>query len=340
MQFAFTPEQDALRELSRDLFEKESPPSRVRELFDGGARDPGVWRAIAGVGLPGLAVPESLGGTGGDEVDLAVVMEEAGRAVLPEPLLETAAIVAPVSRDVAGSNERAAAWLGRIAAGEAIATALLGDAPFAVDADVADVLLLERDGELHLLERGSFTTEAVESEDRARRLFSVTADVSEGTKLPGGRDAAERARLRGAVAAAGVLNGIAMRLVEMTTSYVRDRSQFGRPVGSFQAVKHRLADVHSAVESSRAATWYAAFALASGAADAALSAGVAKAQATESEAAANHAALQLHGGIGFTWEHDLHLWLKRGKALEQSYGSAIEHRRVIARALLDGSVDA
>jgi len=340
VQFAFTAEQDALRELARDLFEKESPPSRVRELFDGGERDAGVWRAIAGVGLAGLAIPESLGGTGGDEVDVAVVMEEAGRAALPEPLLETAAIVAPVLRDAAADDDRAGSWLSQIAAGEAIATALLGDAPFAVDAEIVDLLLLERDGELHLLERGAFTTEAVESEDRARRLFTVTAEVSLATKLPGGRAAADRARLRAAVAAAGMLNGIAVRLVEMTTSYVRDRAQFGRPVGSFQAVKHRLADVHSAVESSRAATWYAAFALASGAADASLSASVAKAQATESEAAANHAALQLHGGIGFTWEHDLHLWLKRGKALEQSYGSAIDHRRVIARALLDGSVDA
>ena len=339
MQFAFSPEQDALRELARDLFEKESPPSRVRELFDGGTRDPSVWRAMAGVGLAGLAVPEEFGGTGGDEVDLAVVMEEVGRAALPEPLLETAAIVAPVLRDAAADG-RAATWLRRIASGEATATTLLGDAPFAVDADVADVLLLERDGSLHLLEKGSFTFDAVSSEDLARRLFEVAAEPSAATALPGGSAAADRARLRAAVAAAGVLNGIAMRLIEMTTAYVRDRPQFGRPVGSFQAVKHRLADVHSAVESSRAATWYAAFALASGAPDAALSAGVAKAQASDSEAAANHAALQLHGGIGFTWEHDLHLWLKRGKALEQSYGSALDHRRVIARALLDGTIDA
>jgi len=255
-------------------------------------------------------------------------------------LLETAAIVAPVLRDAAPSDERAASWLPRLAAGDAIATALLGDAPFAVDANIADVVLVERDGALHLLERGAFEVRPMSSEDRARRLFSVEASPSEATRLPGGREAADRARLRGAVAVAGVLNGIAMRLVEMTTTYVRDRAQFGRPVGSFQAVKHRLADVHSAVESSRAATWYAAFALASGGADVALAASVAKALASESEAAANHAALQLHGGIGFTWEHDLHLWLKRGKALEQSYGSAIEHRRVIANALLDGSIDA
>jgi alkylation response protein AidB-like acyl-CoA dehydrogenase len=127
----------------------------------------------------------------------------------------------------------------------------------------------------------------------------------------------------------------------MTTSYVKARQQFGRPVGSFQAVKHRLADAHTAVEQARAATWYAAYALAMHQEDAVIAASIAKVQASEAEASANAAALQLHGGIGFTWEHDLHLWLKRGKALEQAYGSASAHRRVIAHHLFrDGVSDA
>ena len=132
-----------------------------------------------------------------------------------------------------------------------------------------------------------------------------------------------------------------MRLLETTTAYVKARQQFGRPVGSFQAVKHRLADAHTAVEQARAATWYAAYALANGLDDAPVAASAAKAVASDAEAFANSASLQLHGGIGFTWEHDLHLWLKRGKALEQAYGSAAAHRRLIADHLFrEGAADA
>jgi alkylation response protein AidB-like acyl-CoA dehydrogenase len=333
VEFDFTPEQHALRELARDLFEKESPPSRLRELYDGGTRDGGVWRAMGAVGLLGLTIPEEHGGTGGDELDLALVLEEAGRAALPEPLLETAGIAAPSLVD-AGVTDH----LARIAEGEALATVRLGGSPYAVDADRADVLIEERDGELYLVERGSFTVRPVPSEDRARRLFAIEAPASGATRLSGGRDATARARMRGAVAAAGVLNGISTRLVEMTVAYVKDRQQFGRPVGSFQAVKHQLTDAHVAVEAARAATWYAAYALARGLPDAPLAASVAKAQAGEASATANRGALQLHGGIGFTWEHDLHLWLKRGKALEQSYGSAREHRAIIARQLVEDGI--
>ena len=334
MEFDFTPEQHALRELARDLFEKESPPSRLRELFDGAPRDPGVWRSMAAVGLLGLTVPDELGGTGGDEIDLAPVLEEAGRGALPDPLLETVAVAAAVLRE-ASADPRREEWLPRIAEGEAIATVRLDDAPFAVDADLAHLLIEERDGELHLLERGAFTARPVASEDRARRLFAIDASVSESTRLNGDRDAAGRARRRAAVATAGILNGISMKLLETTLSYVKARQQFGRPVGSFQAVKHRLADAHVAVEAARAATWYAAYALAHDLPDAALAASVAKAEAGEAEALANAAALQLHGGIGFTWEHDLHFWLKRGKALEQAYGSSSAHRKLIARHLLE-----
>jgi alkylation response protein AidB-like acyl-CoA dehydrogenase len=333
--FDFSAEQYALRDLARDLFEKESPPSRLRELYEGAAREPGAWRAMASVGLLGLTVPEAHGGMGGNEVDLALVLEEAGRAALPDPLLETVAVAAPSLVD--SGDPRAATWLPRIASGDAIATVRIGGSPFALDADLADVLLEERDGSLHLLERGSFRTRPVESEDRARRLFAVESQTSDDTRLPGGLAAAARAFDRAAVAAAGMLNGISIRLLLMTMTHVKERQQFGRPVGSFQALKHRLADAHIAVESARAATWYAAYALAHGLSDAPLAASVAKAEAADAEALANRAALQFHAGIGFTWEHDLHLWLKRGKALEQAFGSAADHRARIARHVFEES---
>lgn len=338
MEFDFTPEQFALRDLARDLFEKESPPSRLRELWDGAERDPGCWRAMASVGLTGLTVPEEFGGMGGDDVDLALVLEEAGRAALPEPLLETVAVAAPVLAET-GTDAQRSEWLPKIAAGEAIATLALDDAPFAVDAGDADLLIANETLHMYALPRGTFVASRVSSEDRARRLYAVTFSESPETALPGDPDRAfERAFSRAAVAASGLLNGISLRLLETTVAYVKTRNQFGRPVGSFQAVKHALANAHVGVESSRAATWYAAYALARSLPDETEAASVAKSYASNAAREAGRVALQAHAGIGFTWEHDLHLWLKRGKALEQTYGSSAEHRRRLARGLFDDGV--
>jgi alkylation response protein AidB-like acyl-CoA dehydrogenase len=339
--FDFSEEQYALRDLARDLFEKESPPSRLRDLYAGGARDASCWRAMAGAGLTGLTVPEEFGGSAGNELDLALVLEEAGRTALPEPIIETVAIAAPLLAE-AGTDEQKAEWLPRIASGEAVATVLLRDQRYAVEAGDAHVLIAETGGAFEALPRDKYEAWLIQTEDRARRLYNVdVSGIAKTTRMSADDAVAARAHQRAAVAAAGFLNGIAMRLVEMTTAYVKSRQQFGRPVGSFQAVKHRLADTHTVVEQARAATWYAAYALANNLDDAPVAAGAAKAVASDAEAFANAAALQLHGGIGFTWEHDLHLWLKRGKALEHAYGSASAHRRAIAGHLFrEGAPDA
>jgi alkylation response protein AidB-like acyl-CoA dehydrogenase len=338
--FDFTEEQYALRDLARDLFEKESPPSRLRDLYAGAAREARCWRAMADAGLIGLTVPESYGGAGGNEIDLALVLEEAGRAALPEPLLETVAVAAPLIAE-AGTQEQKDEWLPRIAAGDAVVTVLLREQRYAVEAGDADLLIAETEGGLEALPRRSYEAWLIETEDRARRVYAVdVSGVARATRMSGAGAALTNAHLHAAVATAGVLNGIARHLLEATTSYVKARQQFGRPVGSFQAVKHRLADAHAAVEQARAATWYAAYALANGQEDAGIAAHIAKAQAGDAEAYANAAALQLHGGIGFTWEHDLHLWLKRGKALEQAYGSGAAHRRRIADHIFSLAADA
>jgi alkylation response protein AidB-like acyl-CoA dehydrogenase len=321
MDFDFSHEQLAVRDLARELFEKESPPSRLRELWGGAERDRSVWKALGQAGLLEIT----------DPVDLVLVLEEAGRAALPEPLVETLAIAAPILAE-AGSD-----WLPRIASGEAIVAVQLAGAPFAVDAGDADLLLLERDGELHAVPRDAFTATAVRSDDGARRLFAVEARPGADTRLPG---AAAGALDRGAAAVAAVLNGISMRMLDMTLEHVKTREQFGKPVGSFQAVKHKLASAHVRVESARAAAWYAAFAIASDLPDRSLAAAVAKVVAAEAEAIANAEALQCHGGIGFTWEHDLHLWMKRGKALEASFGTAADHRARIAAHVLSERADA
>jgi alkylation response protein AidB-like acyl-CoA dehydrogenase len=329
--FDFTDEQYALRDLVRELFERESPPSRLRSLLnEEGPRDDKVWRTMAEAGILGITVPDRYGGLGGNEIDLALVLEEAGRACLPEPLVETVAIAAPLLA-TAGTDEQRREWLPRIVAGDAVVAVQLDGEPFVADADIADLLVVEWADELYAVPGGQFTQRRVPSEDGTRRIFEVDADFTTATHMAGGPPEAAEAARRGAAATAGFLNGIAMRFLEMTVEHVTSRNQFDRPVGSFQAVKHKLADVHVMVESSRAAAWYAAYAMANGLSDREVAASVAKAAAGEAERRANTEALQCHGGIGFTWEHDLHFWLKRGNALEAAYGTARGHRATLAR---------
>jgi alkylation response protein AidB-like acyl-CoA dehydrogenase len=334
--FDFSDEQYAIRDVAREVFEREWSPARLRERWD--SPEPGdgrVWKALAEIGILGLTVPEDHGGLGGNEIDLVLVLEEAGRAGIPDPLVETVAVAAPLLAGRAG-DDIAAGWLDRIASGDAVATVQLAGIPYAVEADVADFVLLQRADELHLVPKERVRATRVVSEDRARRLFTVKAGVSPETQVSSESAAVESAVARGAGATASVLNGVSLRLLEMSVAHVKDRHQFGRPIGSFQAVKHKLATMHVAVESARSAAWYAAYALATGRPDAVLAAHVAKAAAADASALVNGEALQLHGGIGFTWEHDLHLWLKRGKALEAAYGSAGEHRRAVAAHLFAG----
>ena len=333
MNFDFSPDQYALRDAARDFFAGESSPASVRAAWESATgRDPDLWRKLADTGFVGLTVPEEHGGLGLDEVDLVLLLEEAGYAALPEPLLETTAVGVPLLVE-AGTAAQQRAWLPRIAAGDAVVTVQLAGAPFVADAHIADLLLLERGGELHAVPRARFNTVHQPSMDGARRVFTVEAETDDDTRMAGGEAAAAKAFDRGAAATAAVLNGISQRLLDMTVAYAKDRTQFDRPVGSFQAVKHTLAETFLLVETAKAAGWYAAYAIATDLPDQSTAASVAKSYATEAEAVANRNALQVHGGIGFTWEHDLHLWLKRGKALEQAYGSATFHRARLADAV-------
>jgi alkylation response protein AidB-like acyl-CoA dehydrogenase len=320
--FDFTDEQRALRDVARDLFAKQSPPSLIRERWKGGERDPKLWRALAEVGLLGVIVPGEYGGSGGDETDLVLVLEEAGRAALPEPFVET--VVASRLIALHGSDVLSESWLPGIASGNVVAAVALETDPFVPYAGIADIVLLLDPTGARLLTREDFTARPVTSIDRARPLFALESKRGERLNLT-------TPALHAAAAVAAFQNGIAMRLLEMTVDYVTVRKQFGKPVGSFQAVKHKLAKVHVANEASRPAAWCAAYALANNANDAARAASVAKVAASVAEATANAEALQCHGGIGFTWEHDLHIWLKRGLALQPAFGTPAEHRAMLAR---------
>jgi alkylation response protein AidB-like acyl-CoA dehydrogenase len=236
----------------------------------------------------------------------------------------------------AGSDALQAEWLPKLASGAAVGSVGLASQPYVADA-TADLLILERDGELHAVTQDRVTLTPLKSIDGARRIFKVTAETGDDTMIGTSEQHGQWAFDHAAAGTAAQLVGIAGALLDQTVEYVKVREQFGHKVGSFQAVQHRLAEMLLQVESARSAVYYAAYALANDLPDASVAASVAKAAANDAERFANQWSLQLHGGIGFTWEHDLHLWLKRGKALEWTYGDADFHRKRIADWVYAGS---
>jgi alkylation response protein AidB-like acyl-CoA dehydrogenase len=330
MDFDFSPEQYLLRDTVRDLLRRECTPEAVRAAWTSETgRSPQRWRKLAQLGVVGLTVAEEHGGAGMDEVDLVLILEEAGRSLLPEPLLETTAVGAPLLARC-GSDALRAEWLPRIAAGDATLTVGLAGSPYVADA-TADLVVLERDGALHAVTQDRLTLQPLRSVDGARRLFSVTAELGDDTVLSSSAADARWAFDHAAAATAAELVGVAEAMLDMTVAYVKQREQFGRRIGSFQAVQHKLAETLLLVDSARSAVYYAAWALANGTADASIAASVAKAYASDAERRANAEALQLHGGIGFTWEHPAHLYLKRAKSSAIGFGTAERHRAALAR---------
>jgi alkylation response protein AidB-like acyl-CoA dehydrogenase len=349
--FELTEEQAALREVSRSLLAASCPPQLVRSLAAAGQDvDEKLWQRGAELGWTGLAVPEELDGAGQGVVELSLVAEELGRAAAPGPFLDSALTALALAR--AG---RRAELIGPLAAGKVKASlahhgavlgsrdgdelVLSGRATAVQAAASADWLLVtvavDQGGRrLALVRRERARVEPRRTLDETRRWYDVVLD---GVRVPGAdvvtSDEAEVGWVAdaGAVLTAADSLGVGERLLEMTVGYVKVREQFGRPIGSFQSVKHKVADMLTTLKGSRAATYYAAMALDAGVADAAAASSVAKAFTGEGIAALAGEALQTHGGIGFTWEHDLHLYLRRAKVNEVLYGAAAEHyERLVA----------
>lgn len=343
MHFAFSPEQAAIRDSARALYRRECTPERVRAAWT--SKDglvPGLAAKLAELGAPGMLAPADEGGLGLTELELALVLEEEGRCAAPGHLADSAAVAVPLLRDSDGPPR--VRWLHALTTGEASAAVAIGGAPYVLGADSADVLVLQRGDEIHAVDRvhARVTLEARASVDGSRRPFRVGWTASRETLVAHGA-AAERALAdaldRGAVAAAAQLIGLARHMIETTVTYVKARHQFGKPVGSFQAVKHHLADAHVAVETSAPAVYRAAWSLANrasvAATDRALHASTAKALAGDAAVLAARKALQCHGAIGYAFENDLHLWMKRAWALAASWGDAGWHRERAARVLLE-----
>jgi alkylation response protein AidB-like acyl-CoA dehydrogenase len=338
MRFAFDEEQLRFRDSVRGVLDRVCTPAAVRAVWESDrAHDAGRWSALAELGVLSLLVPEQDGGLGLDEVSLVLPLEETGRAALPEAVVESAAVAVPL---LAGLEDRAfaAPWLGRLAAGDAVVSVGCAPNPWVAHADVADLLLLGRDGELHAVPRADVEVTRVPHLDGALRLFSVGWTPAARTRVASGAHAAEllaAAVDRGALAAAAQLLGVGRRLIEEAVRYAKQREQFGHAIGSFQAIKHMLASAEVRLEFARPVVHRAAFAVARALPTRARDVSHAKIVAAEAAALAARTALQVHGAIGYTWEVDLHVWMKRAWALATLWGTSGWHRARVAAAVLD-----
>jgi alkylation response protein AidB-like acyl-CoA dehydrogenase len=338
MRFAFTDDQLLFRDTVGELFAKECPPEAVRWSWnDDNGRNPELWASLAEMGVTGLTVPESHGGMGMNEVDLLPILTEAGRYAFPGPIVETIAVAAPLLAESAPAAI-AERWLPGIADGSVIATVALAGQPFVTDAHIADVLLTQRDDRIFAVPAENLRLTPQTSVDGARRLFVAEWDEADAELIASGDEGlrcADRAFNRGAAATAAVLIGLSEQMIAMTVAYVGERKQFGVPIGSFQAVKHHLADAELKVSFSRPPVWNAAYSIAHEAPDVDRDVSMAKCFASDASEVASRKALQCHGAIGYTTEHDLHFWLKRSWALAAAWGDAAWHRRRVAHLLLD-----
>jgi len=374
MNFGFNDEQELLRSTARKFFENECGSDTVRRLMETPEGiSPDLWTKIAEQGWLGLVFPEAYDGMGLGLVDLVVLMEEMGRAVVPGPYFSTV-LLGGLAILEAGSEAQKKEWLPKIAAGDkrvALAwmepSAQLGPAGvtltaaekggrytlsgtklFVHDAHTADALVVAartRPGagaegvSLFLLPRATsgLRVTLLPTMDQTRKLCEVTcADVTVGADALLGAAGAGWAPLgrvldRATVALCAEMCGGAQKVLDMTVEYAKIRQAFGRPIGSYQGVKHRAADMLVDVENGKSITYYAAWALDEGAAEAPLAVSMAKAYVSDAFRRVAAAGIQLHGGIGFTWEHDLHLYFKRAKGSEFTFGDATHHRERVAQ---------
>jgi alkylation response protein AidB-like acyl-CoA dehydrogenase len=336
MRFDLSEDQALLQSSTRDFFAKEFPLEKTRRVMEHEARgfEMSAWRQIAEMGYPGLLVPESAGGQGLGPIEIAIVCEEAGRSCLPGPLFDVQLAAATLA--AAGQQD---ALLRAICAGEKIVTIAWRNSPYAGDArhtthfahgrvkghkyfvpfaSSADALLVTTAEGVALVE-GPFEPVALETIDLAQRFGEVALDHP--ATLVGPLTLIEPTDLLAAVGASATLLGIMAKSLEITLGYLQTRETFKRPIGSFQALQHRMADMLLRTESSRSAVYRAAWCLAANDPDTALACATAKAYAGDAARLVCAEAIQMHGGIGFTWELDVHFYFKRAKTYEMHYGS-------------------
>jgi alkylation response protein AidB-like acyl-CoA dehydrogenase len=361
MDFTLTDEQIMLRDGARRFLTEHCPSERVREIMESEAGfDRRLWDAVAEQGWQAMHIPEAYGGAGFSFAETAILLQEMGRVLAPVPFLSSAVLAAEALL-AGGSEEQKARWLPGIASGELIATfavaepgggwdeasvratagegsngySLSGSKSFVTAGDHADVFIVAARGSggvgLYVVEADSVQTHRLVALDSTRSLATLDLVSSPAVRLDGADwQTVERvydvARTAIAVEQVGGLE----RVLEMSVDYAKERKQFGRPIGSFQAIKHMCADMLVALESARSAAGYAVWALTSESGELAVAAPMAKAFCSEAFFKAAGDSIQIHGGIGFTWEHDAHLYFKRAKSTELLLGAPSAQRRALA----------
>jgi alkylation response protein AidB-like acyl-CoA dehydrogenase len=374
MQFGLSDTQQTLKSTARKFLATECPMADVRRLSETDhAFEAGLWGKIADQGWTGILFEEQYGGSGMSMVDMAAVLEEMGRALTPGPYLSTALLAGPAI-ERAGSNRAKERYLTTICSGETKATLALleehaswsphdvkmsakkgssgytlsGTKLFVPDAGVADLLVCAANVGEELavfvmpINTPGLLIERMPTIDNTRPLYSVSFDnaaLPEDSLLARGERAHSALHYALNVATTGLVAemvGGMQRLLDITVEYAKTRKQFGKPIGQFQAVQHQCADMLLFTESSRSAAYYAAWALSEGGDQASSAISVAKAYAGDAYREVGNRAIQVHGGMGFTWENDIHLFYRRAKASEIAFGDATWHRERIAKMVIDG----
>ncbi|MDJ0847504.1 MAG: acyl-CoA dehydrogenase family protein [Myxococcota bacterium] len=347
-------EQELLQETVRRFAAGDLPAARLREIFDqGSAFDAALWRGAAGVGVQGLVVPERFGGAGLELLDLALAFEVLGETALPGPFLGHA--LATLALALGGSEAQQERWLPALASGEAVGSlaiaeagdlwepptwrssladgALHGTKMFVEHGTLADLLVVGvAGGGLALVERGAagVGVEAVDGVDRTRALATIAFEGAAAEALPGGGEVADAVLDGARILLAADAFGAAWKLVRMTVDYALTREQFGTPIAQFQGVKHQLANLAAELEPARGLFWYAAHVFDHMPDERPAAAAAAKAHITDQAVKLGRACIELHGGIGFTWECDVQFWAKRVLFDRTWLGSPAAHRERVA----------
>ena len=329
MDLTFTEEQELFRKSIRDFASDRVPPERLAEIADGeDGWDPALWKEAAGLGLAGISVSEEHGGAGMGFIEESIAAEELGRAVFPGPWLGSAILSQPA---LEGSPE----LLRAVASGDRIATFVPRDGKHVVDLAAADLLVVDADSGPLAVDKESVQWRVLPTVDGTRRLGEVEVAGIEGRELQGdSAEITEATRIHGLAALAAEATGVAERALEIAVEYAKERQQFGKPIGAFQAVSHQLADTYMDVQLSKSLALWAAVAIAESDPEVKTAAETAKQFAADAAVRACERAIQVHGGIGFTWEHVLQRYYKRALWIRAFLASGDDLRADVASRLL------
>lgn len=343
MDFTFSEEQVALRDSINRFLMKEAAPELLREISEtSGGRSRELHEKIAAQGITGLSVPEAHGGVGLGDVDWVLVAEELGYHAIPDSLADSCYVATALLGSVPEAGALREQWLPKVAGGTAHLAIEHPVNPGVPDAHLADLVLIFRTGkegalELHAAPGAGLQRTAMTSIDASRRLAVLPQKLGASTRLlagPGVQAIADTTLDRAAVAVAGQLVGLAQRMLDLSVDYVAQRKQFGKPIGSFQAVKHHLADVVTKIEFARPVLYRAALALQRGDRHRAALVSHAKLAAADAAWTAARKGIQVHGACGYTWEVDLQMYMKRAWALDGAWGDRGFHKARLGEMLL------